>query len=40
MFDLSQPIHWQVVAGTIGLIFLITAVGIAAVKMKKKRREG
>jgi hypothetical protein len=39
MFDLSQPISWQVIAGTIGLILLITALGILAVKMKVKSKK-
>jgi len=34
MFDLSQPISWQVIAGTIGLVLLITALGVLAVKKR------
>jgi len=38
MFDLSQPISWQVIVGTIGIIFVMTAVGIWAVKVSKRRK--
>jgi len=34
MFDMNQPISWQVIVGTIGLILLITALGILAVKKR------
>ena len=34
MFDMSQPIGWQVIVGTIGLILLITALGVLAVKKR------
>ena len=41
MFDLSEPVGWPVIVGTIVAIFAVTALGIAAVKMsgcdKKKK---
>ncbi|WP_456323951.1 hypothetical protein [Hydrogenimonas sp.] len=43
MFDMSQPVQWQVIAGTIIAVFALTALGIIAVKIsgcdKKKRSE-
>jgi len=34
MFDMSQPISWQVIVGTIGMILLITSLGVLAVKKR------
>jgi hypothetical protein len=39
MFDLSQPIHWQVIVGTIGVIFAMTAVGVLFVRRCVKKDE-
>ena len=39
MFDLTQPVSWEVIAETVGAIFVAVALGIALLKMKK-RREG
>jgi len=39
MFDLSKPVTWPVIAETIGAIVLAIALGVALLKMKK-RREG
>jgi len=39
MFDLAKPVGWQVIAETVALIFIAIALGIALLKMKK-RREG
>jgi len=35
MPDVSQPVELSFIFGTIGVILLITAIGIALVKMKK-----
>jgi len=34
MFDVTQPIAWQVIVGTILAIFAVTAVGIWIVKSR------
>ncbi len=39
MFDLSKPVTWPVIVETIGVIAAAVALGIALLKMKK-RREG
>jgi len=39
MFDLSQPVSWEVIVETVVAIFASVALGIALLKMKK-RREG
>jgi len=36
MFDMSQPISWQVIIATIGLILFMTALGIWVVKKRCK----
>ncbi len=39
MFDLAKPVTWPVIVETVALIFVAIGVGIALLKMKK-RREG
>ena len=36
MFDMSKPIGWQVIIATIGLILLITAIGVWVIKSRCK----
>jgi hypothetical protein len=40
MFDLGQPVSWQVIVGTILAIFAVTGVGVWLVQgcVKKKER--
>ena len=39
MFDLSQPVTWPVIVGTILAIFAVTGVGIVFVKRCVKKKE-
>ncbi|WP_300367799.1 hypothetical protein [Hydrogenimonas sp.] len=32
MFDMGQPVSWQVIVGTIAAIFAVTGIGIYFVK--------
>jgi hypothetical protein len=38
MFDMSQPVGWDVIIGSIVIIFIVIGIGLLAVEWFKKKR--